>query len=83
LKEARLTNREAGVMVCRRNSASVSARADSRQQFAKALGKDLVNDAEGSAVHAPDRPTIAPNMIEKTDPIPEYAQPIKTFELSF
>ncbi len=55
----------------------------SREQFANALSKDLVNDAARSSVHAPDNPTFASNVIEKNAPIPQYAQPIKTLEFAF
>src|SRR5271165_5495818 len=65
------------------NSARLKVGAHLRQQFANALSKDLVNDAAGSSVDAPDSSSLASNMIEKNDAISEYSQPIKTVKFSF
>src|SRR5208337_284961 len=65
------------------NSARLKVGAHLRQQFANALSKDLVNDAAGSSVDAPDSSSLASNMIEKNDAISEYSQPIGTVKFSF
>jgi len=55
----------------------------SRQQFANALGKDLIDDAAGSAVHALDGPALASDMVEENDPIPKHSQAVKALQFAF
>ena len=47
------------------------------------LRKDLVDDAAGSGVDAPDDSPFASRLIEKDDPIPQHPQAIKSLQLAF
>jgi hypothetical protein len=47
------------------------------------LGKDLIDDAAGSGVYAPDDPALASDMIEENDPIPKYSQAVKALQFAF